>query len=284
MFFWIVISLVAIVFLGFLAVAVFDKDPGALAGAVASFVVGAIIFVLFSITTVDARSVAIQTSFGQYQSTLDNGLHFVAPWSSTEEFSTQVQDLDLEVPVSFDGGSSGTVNITVLWAIDADDAQELWQDWKTFDRVRDRLVKPAGQTAIAAAFSGYSPEDARNGGNRDDIQTIVFDSLEANLNGRGVDVDSIQITNVTLGDRAQNSVDRIAEAAANTQRAIEEQERASIEAETARIRQETLTPEALTRYCLEVLNSWSVGNNGEIPATLNCNLVGGSQTPVIVGP
>lgn len=282
MFFWILFVIFALIFAACVVGAIATREAGAVGASVVAGLVLVAIVLAFSATTVSARSVGIQTSFGKYQDTLSNGFHFTAPWSSVEEFSTQVQDLDLEVAVSFDGGSSGTAKLTTLWAIDAPGAEQLWKDWKTFDRVRDRLVAPAARTSIAAEFSNYAPEAAKDGNNRVAIQDSVLETLKSDLADNGVDVRSIQLTDVKLGDRAQNSVDRIAEAASNTERATEEQERAKIEAETARIRQESQTPETLQRYCLEVLNGWSVENNGPVPATLNCGL-GGNQTPVIIG-
>lgn len=250
-------------------------------GVIAFFVVIGIILGFMSMTTVGARSVGIQTSFGKYAATLDSGFHMVNPFSSVEEFSTQIQDLDLEVPVSFDGGSSGTAKLTVLWAIDAKDAEQLWKDWKTFDRVRDRLVAPAARTVTAASFSAFTPDAARDGANRVTLQDQILSELKGSI-GEGANIRSIQLTDVQLGDRAQAAVDRIVEATANTQRASEEQARATIEAETARIRQQSQTPEALQRYCLEVVNSWNVGNNGPLPATFDCSL-GGTSAPIIVG-
>lgn len=284
MFFFILIGIIALVFLAALAGVVFSKDDKFVPAAVAAvvFVVGVITTLAFSATTVDSRAVGIETSFGKYQATVDNGFHLVAPWASVEEFSTNVQDLDLTVPVSFDGGSSGEVKMTALWAIEAKDAQELWKDWKDFDRVRDRLVGPATRTAAAAAFSAYTPDTAKDGANRVTIQDAIDKTLEE-LESSGVDVRSIQITEVKLGDRAQAAVDRIVEATANTQRAQEEQERAKIDAETARIQAETQTPETIQRRCLEILNNWDASKNGNAPALLNCNFGATDQTPVIIG-
>lgn len=288
MFFVIAGILVLIILVGLAVGLIGGKGEGI--GAAAIGIVVLVIFTAFmSFTTVEPRSVGVQTSFGKYQDTLENGTQAVAPWSQVEEFSTQVQPLQLAVPVSFDGGSSGTVVLTNLWAIDGPQVKALWDDFKTFERVNDLLVKPSTETAVAAAFSAYSPQDARNGGNRTKLQTDIKTALSGENNdggvfaGRGVLVDSIQITDVQLDGKAQAAVDRVTEATANTQRATEEQERARIEAETAKIRQESQTPEALQRYCLEVVNNWDAAKNGNLPATFNCVFGETGQTPVIIG-
>lgn len=268
----------------------YDKLPAA--GALIVALVLALLFggvtAAFSATTVDSRAVGIQTSFGRYQDTLENGFQFTAPWSSVEQFSTLNQTLKLEgdnaVPVSFSGGSSGSADVTVRWATTAKGAEEQWKQYRTFENVRDQLVEPESRNAFRTEFSNYSPVEAIDGATLNGITSKVNDALKATLEKSGINVVSIQVTKVTLGDRAQNALDRIVEANANTDRATAEQERARIEAETAKIRQESQTPQALQRYCLEVLNSWSVASNGPVPATMNCNFGESGQTPVIVNP
>jgi regulator of protease activity HflC (stomatin/prohibitin superfamily) len=292
MYFGIAIAL-GIIFIIGLLVAIFSTPDrrgdnygrtGGAGVAVAALIILAIVTALFSATTVDQRAVGIQTSFGKYTDTLDNGFHWTAPWSNVEQFSTQLQELKVDVPVSFDGGSSGTAHVTTLWAIDGPRAEALWKDFKTFDRVSDLLVEPSNKTAIAAAFSAYQPQDARDGRNRAAIQDAVRLALSGEKNnggafeGRGILVDTVQVTGVELDPSAQDSVNRVAEAASNTKRAQEEQERAKIEAETATIRAQSQTPESLQRYCLEVMNSWNVDKNGPLPATFNC--LSGSTTSV----
>lgn len=287
MFFWILFVIVALWWLASLVAVLFSEEKlGAVGSLVAAFVVGAIVWISFSATTVDARAVGIQTSFGRYTDTLENGFQFTAPWSSVEEFSTLNQTLKLTgdnaVPVSFSGGSAGSADVTIRWATTANGAEDQWKQYRTFDNVRDQLVEPESRNAFRTEFSNYTPVEAIDGSTLNVVTKNVDDALTATLKESGVHVVSVQVTNVRLGDRAQTALDRIVEANANTERATSEQARAKIEAETARIRQESQTPESLQRYCLEVVNSWDVNKNGNLPATFNCVLSGG-QTPVIVG-
>jgi len=293
MYFGIAIVL-GIIFIIGLLVAIFSKSDrrgdnygrtGGAGAAVAALLVLGIVTALFSATTVDARSVGIQTSFGKYDATLDNGFHWTAPWSNVEQFSTQVQYLELKgdgaVPVSFLGGSSGTASVVVRWSIDSKGAEDLWKKYKTFDNVRDQLVRSEAQNAFRTTFSNYTPVDAIDGNNLNKITADVQKLLAETLGKNGVAVDSVSVTNVGLGDRAQTSLDRIVAANADVERATAEQEKAKIEAETARIRAESQTPESLQRYCLEVMNSWNVNNNGPLPATFNC-LSGDSNVQTVV--
>jgi len=258
------------------------------AGGIAAIalVVALVWTALFSFTTVDARAVGVQTGFGKYMDTLDNGLHVKAPYSSVEQFSTQIQYLDLDgegqnVPVTFQGGGGGWVNATVRWRIEAEDAEQLWAKYKTFENVQDQLVAPASRDSLRVTVSGYTPNEAREGGN---LRTITEDTqkdLDGALADDGVIIDSITVSNITLDDRAQEALDRVVAANTDIERARAEQERARIDNETAILRQESLTGAALQRYCLEVTNNWNVSKNGPLPATFNCGL-NTTETPVIV--
>jgi regulator of protease activity HflC (stomatin/prohibitin superfamily) len=257
-----------------------------LSTAVAATVVLAILSVGFSVTTVGARSVGIQTAFGKYQNTLDNGLQFVAPWSSVEEFSKQVQYLDLDgnndaVKVTFKGGGGGTVDATPRWRINEDSAENLWKKYKTFDNVRDQLVNSSAKDSIRVVVSKYTPNEARDGENLRPIAEAVKADLNKSLADDGIVIDSVSIKGINLDARSQASLDKIVAANNDIERARAEQERAKIDAETAKIREASgsLSDEALRRYCLEVVNSWDVKKNGNLPAGWTCS---DSSSPFVV--
>lgn len=229
-----------------------------------------------SITTVGARSVGIQTSFGKYRDTLSNGLQLTAPWSSVEEFSTQVQYLDLDgaeaVAVTFKGGGGGNVNATPRWRIDAAKAENLWMKYKTFENVRDKLVNSTAKDSVRVVLSQYTPNEARAGENLRKIAEQVQTDLGESLADDGVIIDSISVKGISLDQRSQESLDKIVTANNDIERAKAERERAKIDGETAQIRKAegSLTPEALARYCLEVVNNWNVNRNGALPAGFTC--------------
>ncbi|UUG69444.1 band-7-like membrane protein [Streptomyces phage Sham] len=233
-----------------------------------------------SLTTVGARSVGIQTAFGRYQNTLDNGLQLTAPWSSVEEFSTQVQYLDLDstdgsddaVSVTFKGGGGGTVSLTPRWSIDENKAEDLWKKYKTFDKVQNQLVNSSAKDSVRVVVSKYTPNDARDGENLRPIAEQIQADLSQSLADDGVKIDSVSIKKITLDARSQASLDKIVEANNNVERAKAERERAKIDAETAKIREESgqLSEKAAQRYCLEMMNNWDVKKNGALPAGFVC--------------
>ncbi|AXH68825.1 band-7-like membrane protein [Streptomyces phage Comrade] len=262
------------------------NEPGVRKGAygvVAGMFVLLLVTTAFnSVTSVGARSVGIQTAFGRYQGTLDNGLQIVAPWSEHEDFSTRMQYLDLDgekwsdgAPVTFSDGGSGVVFATPRWEISENGAGDLWKKYKNFDAVRDQLVKSSAKDSFRAVMTDYSPNEAR--AKVREVTAKVKDDLQSTLGKYGIKVDSISIRDIGLNKRAQDSLDKVVEAKNKIERAKAEQEQAKIEAETVKIREKSgqLTPEALANRCLDIMDKWSKNNNGTAPAAgFGCGSVG----------
>lgn len=249
-----------------------------------------VIFTLFcSVTTVDARAVGIQTGLGRYVGTMDSGLHFKAPWTKVEEFTTVIQTTDLEgdqkVQVAFKGGGGGDINATFRWSIKDDQsnngAKSLWEKYRTFDAVSESLVYRDGKGAILNVANDYTANDART--KQDVIGREIETQLETTLEKYGIIVDSVSITSMELNNKTQTSLDKVVSAQNDVERARAEKERAKIDNETIELREKSgaLSPEANQRYCLEIANNWSITNNGPMPATFDCSL-SASGSPVIV--
>lgn len=307
-----VIAAVALLYFG--ASIVFSNNKGAgIAGVVGTVVVFGIFSLLLSITQVDARSVGIRTDFGRYTETLKPGLQLTAPWSSVEEFTTRLQTTDLNdldgsrgnsVYVAFSapkdvdengvpktgeksvaGGGNGNINAVVRWQISDNQsdqgARALWEKYKDFDSVSEKLVLSTSQDIIADVANDFPAGVASV--NQTEIGNEVAKRLGTALQRYGVVVDSVSIKRVVLDKATTSSLQRIVDNINKTTAAAEEQKRAIIDNQTAALRQKTgaLSAQANERYCLDVVNSWNVAQNGPLPATFNCGL--GSTANVLVG-
>lgn len=282
------------------AVAIIGRKAGAALLAATVFVLLILVTAFASWTRVDARAVAIQTSFGQYVDTKQSGAQMLAPWSEVEEFSTLAQPLDLTdlddtkgnaVSVAFAGsdksqsGGNGVVNAVVRWRINPAKAEDLWKKYKTFDTVRDSLVLSEAQDAFREVIGGYEPNEARAGVNIRPISDAVKAGLGSRLADDGILIDSVSIKGVALDKATDASLARTVIANNNVGTAKAEQDRAIIDNKTAELRAKSgaLKPEAMARFCLEIVNSWDVAKNGPLPATFNCGLGGSGGTSVLVG-
>lgn len=255
--------------------------------AAGAFLLFGLVTVFASATTVTARAVGIQTSLGKYQATLSPGLQWTAPWSSVEEFPTQVQYLELKgdnsVAVNYQGGGKGNVDAVVRWRIDDKNAEALWRKYRTFDNVRDQLVFSAAKDSVRVVVGEYKPNDARAGENLRPITEKVQADLGKTLGTDGVKIDSLSTTGVFLDAQTQTSLEKVIAANNDIERAKADKARAIIDNETAKLREQSgsLSDGALRRYCYDVTNSWDQSKNGPLPATWNC--AGGQPAGVIVG-
>lgn len=243
-----------------------------------------LLFGICSATTVSARSVGIQTGFGKYQKTLDNGFHWTNPTSSVEEFSTQIQTLYLDggdekgdnvvhvnrVNVTYKGGGQGSIAATVSWKISDKEAKALWERYRSFERVQKELVQASTEAAVRDTLGKYIPTDAQAKGT--EMAPLIKNGLISELTKYGVEVDSVRITNVGLDEKTQASIEKVVIAQQDLARAELERQKAETEAKTAKIREASgiLTPQANQRFCLDVTNNWDQGKNGPLPAGWNC--------------
>jgi regulator of protease activity HflC (stomatin/prohibitin superfamily) len=225
-----------------------------------------------TMTTVDARAVGIQTSFGKYRDTLGSGLHLVSPWSSVEEWTTRNQTLRFAgdgkagerdnyftepvVTVRLGNQAEAYVEVTVTWGVTEAGAQDLWRQYKTFADARQDFAVPAALGATNAAFDGYDPFKALNSATADSLYVPLEEwsrritgKLEPLYAARGVRLVSVQATKVSYDRRSEDKLREFADAVANTRIKAQDIETAKNEAAASQARAAQAAPgcEALIR-------------------------------------
>lgn len=270
-----------IIFLGALVYAFISKEYKAegFIGAGVIFVITAALLFFSSLTTVQANTVGIEQVLGNPVGTLNPGPHFLTPWASVDDFSTQMQTDDLTVEENqfkFKLGAAGGVELTVNWRVDAGQAVRLWRQYSDLQNVQDKLITPRVKKATNEAFSSYLPEDAV--GSIPQITQSIAKTLQDSLANDGVTIDpqNISVKNFVLSSNAQSRVDSLVGANTDIQKATLEQKKATIDAATNQIRQQSSTPQALANRCLDIVQAWEVSKQGPMPATLNCSNVASS--------
>jgi len=252
--------------------------------AVVFLAIFGIVLVSSSVTNVTARTVGIVTEFGKATDTVSPGFNWVAPWADVTEFPTSKQPIDLDetdgngsnVSVKFAGGGSGAANVNINWIVRNDDeAIKLWQQWKEFDVVADKLVNKQARSVVYQVISKYTPEDAVKGENVVKIQQEIKDGLGQVLNANGIDVTDVALMRIDLSPELQDRVNKQNQAVTDQQTAVTNQKTAEIEARTNEIKQKQLTPLTLADKCLDIINKWSVQNNGPMPAAGICGAATG---------
>lgn len=308
MFFVILAVVIGLILLIALAAFFFTKSPEAGFVAGTAFVLLALVTIIFGSNIIPARTVAIQTTFGTNPTALGSGYHFLAPWSETERFETLLQPLDLNdkdgstgnaVNVTFSapknkdakpdaqdeaGGGKGKISAVINWRImegkNTQGAVNLWNVYKTFDRVRDELVRAKAQTVVMDVAQDYTAGVASV--NNAIIASGVKDRLGTVLSPFGIEVVDVSVYGVDLDSATQASLQKIVDNINRTRAYEEELKGAQVQSRILEEQKRSgqLSEESQQRFCLNIVNSWNVKENGPLPATFNCGL-GGNVTPVL---
>ena len=298
--------LALLVALGGIGWAVFgDEGKGAGIGVA---VVGVIVALLTCFSTVDARSIGIQTSFGKYRGALGPGLQWTAPWSSVEEWTTRNQTIDFAaddkddrdnfrdeaaISVRLGNQSVAYVDGRVSWAVaesgtDAKAQEErikkLWSQYKTFDDMARDYAVPAARAATNAAFDGYDPFTALNDKTADnpyvplaEWSKKITEILRPLYADRGLTLVAVQVTQVKYDDRTEGKLREYADAVANTRIKAQDVKTAEQEALASKARATQAAPgcEALIRDLAAKDQLKNLPGGWQCPGT--------NSPPVIVG-
>lgn len=120
-----------------------------------------------SFTVVKPRNVAVSTSFGKVQDTMDSGPHLVAPWSAIEKFDASLQTLTLTgakndsgdpIKVRLASMATADLEVTMQWQIDQHaDITNLYLDYRHFDKIEQNVVRARLRTTLNRVFESYDP-------------------------------------------------------------------------------------------------------------------------------
>lgn len=239
-----------------------------------------------SVTMVPANQVGIVTNFGAWHGTLEPGLSLTTPWSTVDTFTTRNQKSIRDnadgnydcIRVKLAGGASACVDATVLYTIDSSRAENLWKGWGSFARLNEDLVNRSTDEAAGQVYGTHQAEDAVAGENRQKITEAITKLLEQKLKPWGVELGSVTLGDIHLPTDVQDRINRVLAATADTKIATQREQTAAAEGRANAALQQSLTPEALVKLCLEVARDAK-------PAVLNCwPATGSAPANVLVQP
>jgi len=246
--------------------------------------VGAIVvlgsLLLESTTIVDPRHVAVVTSFGQPVDTVDNGLHFMAPWSKSTEFDGTVQSLTLtgkqgddnHVQIRLADQSTAWVDVVLQWRIDADDeegVQKLYADYRDPVRVDENFVERQVRAAVYDAFADYVPQDAAD--RPIDFAAEAKGLLEKRMGTGGIVLVSLTIPAIDYDAATEQRLNNLRALKAERIEADVRKEIAQKTAEANNIlAQGAKDAGTLYQKCLDLTRDM-LAQGRKLPATWNCS-------------
>ncbi|MGD0284317.1 MAG: SPFH domain-containing protein [Candidatus Saccharimonadales bacterium] len=269
---------------------------------VAALIITLVVFVFFVIAalwstfnTVSTKNVGVETSFGAISGELKPGIHFLWPW-------VQVTEMDAAIQTdSYTGGNclnvrianqqTACVDVSVRWRIIQKKADYLFQNYRTFDNVRDSLVTRELTAAVNNQLSTYNPLNSislgtpSTGIGNPSLSTIakrVTVQMRSEI-GDDIEVMNTIIPIISFDAQTQSRINQLQQQIALTR--IAEQEiltnQAQARANQALAASVSHNPNVLVSECLGILSTM-VKNGAQVPAGFSC-WPGSSVAAVIAG-
>lgn len=286
-----------------------DRRSGRQATAVLawSFTALFVLFVVLScVRTVSTKNVGVKTVFGRTSGELSNGLHVTWPWVKVTEMDAAIQTDTFEgnncINVRIANQQTACVPISIRWKIEPSQSDALYQDYHTFDNVRDSLVTRELTAAINAQVANYNPLNsidvngtgnapANGAGNPTNAQIAAGVTTQMRREiGNQIDVINTIIPRIQYDNETQSRINQLQQQIALTR--IADQEKFTNEAQATANRalatSVNTSPNVLVAQCLTILNNM-VKNGQSVPAGFSCwpgggvdGVIADATTPVVV--
>lgn len=222
-------------------------------------------------TFVPANEVGIKYSAfkGTSEETLSEGLAFKTPFDKVYTISTTVQEKLIEnLSVQTKDAQWVTMVINVKYQVNNSNAFKVFKNYKTLDNLSNNLIANATQRSVEEITTKYNVMEVL-GEERNSIYTEIENQLKERLAMEGVDLKFLTIVDTDAGTTIENAIAQEAVAKKAVETALQNQEKAKIEAETKLIEAEgeakanNVKTKALTDEVL--MEMWIQKWNGELP-------------------
>lgn len=257
-----------------------------------------LLFVLNSFVQVGTKDVGIVTTFGRTSGHLSNGLHLKFPWQNVTSMDAAIQTdsyttkdcLDVRIA----NQQTACVDVSIRWRIEPGYADSLFQNYRTFDNVRDSLVTRELKVALNQQLATYNPLNAIptstvvNGtGNYPNatptlnaVGAAVTKQMQHEISDQGIDVLNALVPLITFDKSTQGRLNQLQQQEAQTrvaqaQLATNTAQALANQAIAASVQQ---NPAVLTAKCLDIMSE--LVKNGDKPPVGMCAL--GNSPGVLV--
>ncbi len=170
-----------------------------------AILVGVIIVVMASTTSIPTGNVGVLTLFGRVTGeTLPEGIHVVNPLKSVQKLSVQTQSLKESANVPSNEGLILALDTSLLFRLDKDKAAYVYQS--VGENYVEKIVEPTLRAAIRASTSAHTA-NALYTNARELVQQQIQDELKKQLDPRGVIVENVLLRDVQLPATLKSSIE-----------------------------------------------------------------------------
>jgi len=243
-----------------------------------------VLLAVSSFTIVSTKNLGVVSSFGAPIETLTNGGHLKAPWNVVTEMDAAIQtDSHFKdnpagsscIPVRMANQGVACVDTSIKWRIKEESAQDLFQNYREFDNVRDSLVTRELGGVLNVVFEEYNPLSTDKSGNivqphTEDLAKEAKQLMQEAVGDR-VEIDSVIISLFHFDDNTQGRIDSLQAQIAETRIAEQAQLTAAAQAEANRTLSSSVSndPNVLVSKCYDLLNEM-VSKSQTIPTGFSC--------------
>lgn len=191
----------------------------------------AFIVVINSLTTVPVGHTGIVLRFGAATSkTLDDGLHFKAPFIETvKDVSNKVMKSDINANSTSKDLQAINCGIAINYHLSPESSVEMYKTvGLSYD---DTLLQPAIQEAVKAVMARYSAEELIT--NRSAVGIEIQSEVVNKIAEYGIVIDGFNLTNFSFSDEFDAAIEAKQIAEQDKIKAETEKEKRQIEAEAA---------------------------------------------------
>ena len=242
-----------------------------------------VFLVVASANIVGTRQVGIVTSFNKPTgTTLSNGLHWLAPWKSVVEMDAAIQNDvyngNSRIQVRLGNNSTALADANVRWNIKADQADELYQQYKTFDNVRSNLIERNLRTSLNEAFTKFDP--LSNDPAKNNLNSVTQDALSLlrDKSGDQVEIIDLSIPVIDYDDQTEQRINQINTARAETTKAEQDAKTAEQRRKAAEVLAGQPIPD------LKIAIAACVNKMAESGQGLPCFPIGANVVPTLAVP
>lgn len=233
------------------------------------FVVLALLFFFLStFTTVEAKQVGVQTTFGKVSNeTLDAGPHLKSPFTKVTEIDSTIQTDEYHgencIVVVLSDKNTACISATDRWSVNDENAGDVYAEFRTDDptgSLRDAVVSTQFKAAVNDVFGGYdaTQEDRPD---YDGLAAEVLAKMEPKTRGL-IDIESITISYIKPSEKLQTKIEAIQAQEAKTRIATEAEQTALKQAAANKALSDSVSndPNVLVAQCFEGLINGDITN------------------------
>jgi len=247
-----------------------------------------LLLVFSAVTSVPSGHVGVLTLFGRVTGeTLPEGMHLINPLKSSNEMSIRTNELKESASVPSAEGLVISLDTSLIFHLNPDKAADVYQ--KIGPNYPAVVIEPNLRAAIREATASHSA-NALYSGEREKVAREIHATLKAQLEQRGIAIESILLRDIQLPGALKQSIEAKQQAEQESlamsfrlQKERQEADRKRIEAEGIRDFQHTvaqgISVELLTWKGIEATEKLADSKNSKVIVIGS----GKSGLPIILG-